>query len=782
MKNLKAVLVKDLRLFRSGAGLLCLILPLILLLALQAGSGDLLQEAYLEPFPIALRDEDGTLMSRSLTSQMKDIELFSEVRDAGTASDRELLDGGCAAVVTLPKDFFYTMYTMDNGLVEVVLNENMPMEASVFQSVLGAVMEIIDSDQAVSRAVYRFSYGDLTEEQKDQLWEENSEFLIADALGRQKIFDGAAEASDRAGAVQRGLFACCLSVICLFFPLTAVKTLPEELNSGVLPRYLAAGGKISIFYFSKFLVSAALTLPSLLLVTFAFQQEHRGLTMLLAAVLFFGAFGFFLMLAAWTGKADSAQRWGNLVLLISLIFGGALYAGELLPGPVQALGRLTLPFYARRGLESIHHGTDALALLLSLWPVWTGGIVFTGLSLPLMGRQSRQQTALKPAEEKKQEEKQVLGHPGRLRILGWKFRAMSGSRAGLAVLLLTALVCGGIARYALGGNGPQALHLAVSLESDGPLAAQLADCLEHQEGVAVRRTDSETGRELLRKGAAEGLLIIGKSYDEALLRGDSPELHYESAAPAVSAQAAREIIAGQAAAQKARTRGLGLAEEKLGRPLTEQEKETLWQNMLREQEQAPELFRVRSADGKPVKIQDPFAPGLAGFAALAVMLTQLTWAAWTGRPDVRRVEKRMLSFPGGRWLSYGTDAGALLLVGLMTGLLCMLPGGPVPWTGALGLLFYVFCVTGAALALTRRTALAGRMDVLAPFLALITCLAGGCFGSLSQFSPVLKFVSLLTPQGLLLRAQAGVCWPVPVLAAAGTVLFLLGAPRKRELE
>ena len=77
-----AVLRKDIRLFLGRAGIAALILPLVLLAALQLGGGDLERQAFLQPFPIATRDEDQTVMSRSLIQQIEQLSIFVQVSAA----------------------------------------------------------------------------------------------------------------------------------------------------------------------------------------------------------------------------------------------------------------------------------------------------------------------------------------------------------------------------------------------------------------------------------------------------------------------------------------------------------------------------------------------------------------------------------------------------------------------------------------------------------------------------------------------------------------------------
>ena len=781
MKPLLAVLWKDLRLFFGATGLIALLLPLVLLLALQAGAGDLMRQAYVEPFPIAIRDEDKTVMSRSLTNQIAEIALFSQVLRAEPGqSDTSLLEEGAAAVITIPKDFFYDMYTMENGAVKVLLNDEMPLEASLLRSVFLSVIQIIRADQSVGRAVFTFCYGPLDQEQEWELWHQTSVQLLQDALGRQQVFDQAVQATDYAAASGRSLFACALSLLCLFFPLTAVRSLSEERTLGVLPRYVAAGGRAWTFFASKFLAALLLTAPACAALLALFRPAGGLLVILTALLLFAGAFGVLLGLTAWAREGMAAQRRGNLYLLFSLVVGGALYPLELLPPAVQLLSRLTLPYYARRGVELAYAGGDVGALMGTLWPVLALGAVGAALALPALLRPvTRSAPAMPAIQNPPQQMEPAAARPGAgalLALTALKTRAMSGGWAGLTALLLTCALCGGVAAQALSGSGPSQLSVAAVPLEESDAALELLQRLEALEGVAVLRCATvQEGRAALSEGRAEGLLTIGSGYTAALETGGDLPLSYESAASAASAQAAREIIAGQASVQQALSRGLRDAAERLGRPLTTAEQSTLLARMDEEDQLLPPLYTVETASGAPLPA-DPMAPNALGCGALVVLFTLFTWGAWTARADARRVEARLKSLPGALLLSYGSDALSLCLIGLLAGAVCLLPGGwpaPLEWEA---LLCYVPCVAGLTLALTR-CALSGRMDVLAPFLALITCLVGGCFGSLESFSPLLRTLSRLTPQGLALAGGRGSVSCLFLLLLAAALFLWLGRPR-----
>ena len=172
------------------------------------------------------------------------------------------------------------------------------------------------------------------------------------------------------------------------------------------------------------------------------------------------------------------------------------------------------------------------------------------------------------------------------------------------------------------------------------------------------------------------MLVIGASYEKALYGQEQLPLYYESRSSAVSEQAAREIIAGQVILQKARVRGFQNAEQILGRSLSAIEREELLRGMETQWEELPPLYEIRTMQGETARtVQNSLAPNQMGFAALAVLLTLLTWGVWTGRRDARRIEQRMKVVLGGAFLSYCSDILALWAAGMLAGLCAPLPAG-----------------------------------------------------------------------------------------------------------
>ena len=777
MIGLRAALYKDFKLFFSAAGLLALLLPVLLIPALRLGMGDLSGQSYVRPFPIAVRDLDNTLMSGSLITQIEDVQLFSRVDRLGEDEpDSAALDAGAVAVVTIPKDFFYDLYRMEDCPVEVALNTGAALEAGLFQAMFSSVMGIIRANKTASLGAYTLAYGELTHELQEQMYAQSAKQLITDALGRQLVFDTRSQAADLAGALERRLLACILGVTALFFVLSAVKALRSELALGVLPRFQAIGRGAASFWASKFLTALFLSLPTVLLCAAVFRDVPVVLLLALYALLLFAAFGVLSALAAWTANPQSAQRWGNLVLLLSLALGGTLWPRSALPAPLPLLGKLTLPYYAALGLEASASGMDLGTVLTLLWPLPVMGAV--GLLLAAPGLRRRAAHGAVPSSPGAPDAPDAQSAPPTgffYRLVGlsrFKLWAMAGGLRGIAAALAVCLLCG-VAAHSVRAGTVGTLELLVCNLDGSALSRELAERVAAAEGVSVTLCGEAEGRRALLDGEAEGLLVIGEGYAAALEADETLPLHYQGGLSARSAQGARELIAGMVAAQRSRQRSALQAAGFLGRSLTEGERITLNGIISDYEGSMPPLFHIEQFRG--AGLDELFVPGQMSFAALAGLFTCLTAASWCGGRDSRLTRLRISAIPRGIWLAYGSDCLALAALGLLSLLAVLLPAGEVPLPAAV---VYALCAAALSLLLTRLTALEGRVDALAPFLALLLCLLGGCFLDLSQLSPKAELPAMIAPPGLAVRAAEGVLPAYGILAAEALICFALGFPRR----
>ena len=844
MKGFRAALYKDMKLLWRGSGLAVLLLPLLLSAAFSLFAADLTGQTGIRPFMIAVRDRDQTLMSGSLVSQMRELELFSEVRKVGeNVTDEELLAEGAAAVITIPKDYFYEMYTASDCPVDVTLNESMPLESSVLQSVFVSVMKIISSDQAAQRGAYRFAYGDLDRQLLDRLYEDTSLDLFEDALSRQAVFENTIQASDTVGAMARRLLASVISML-LFILLTgALVTIPEELALGVLPRYRGTGGSIFAFILSRLvcifllfnlcLLMTGLGMTGILLLTGRSGDFLSGLVLLTGKSSFWSAcwqvWFCILLLAAClaaclllvtllAGTAERARKVCNVLLLISLILGGTLWPCSLLPSPFHLAGRLTLPWYMLLTLEEIAAGSGLSAVLTDLLPVLGAGLVCLLLSILYIassGRiRSNKQQAIARANRQAgpgrtapvftpppADPDHLRSFSGRLAgLTGFKCRIAAG-RAFLPLLLLLA-VCS-LAAGAASGQDSRALRVAVCDLDNSDISAGLTDMIREESRISISFCSPGEGQRLLMTGSIEGLLIIDKGYGDRIQAyaetdldknstGRALPLRYYAASAATSAQGVREIAAGQVCAQRSAWRAIRIAGNLRGTPLNETERQTLLDMIEEEKALLPALYQLHYGSGLPAGI--PFLPGAEAFAAMAALMLMMTAGSFYGRRDAISASVRMQPLPGGRLLSHGSDLLSLTLTGFIYCTAALLPGlllqaaasgtSPAAFAAALPVrtaacFLYAFCGGALSLFLVRKSPMEGRIDAMAPVLTVLLCLTGGCFIDLTSLSRSLYLLSRISPPGLLAGACSGSPLAFAVLAGEGTLLSLLSARRIR---
>ncbi len=370
MRVFWACVKKDIKLFRSGTGLFALCFPVALMLALLVFMGDTaLGRAYVQPFAVAVRDEDQSPMSRSLIRQITQIDIFSQVIDARSESDDALLQRGAAAVITLPEDYFYRVYAMEESPVSIVLNGDMPLEAALTRSMLVSVLDILSANQQAVRAVFLLQYGEMDAAAERKLYAAAADDILRDTLGRQSVFDTETEARDASEQLRLSFFVCAMSMLCMFLPLITLKTLPEELSMGILPRYQAAGGSFGVLLCSKLVSAAALSaLPAAALLVLGRPEGGAALAAVLLPM-FLASFSGALLLSTAVRSEARSQLYGNLILLFMLAAGGALYPLELLPKAVRLAARITLPYYAFAGLRAAAGGAGIFEVLRAVWPL-----------------------------------------------------------------------------------------------------------------------------------------------------------------------------------------------------------------------------------------------------------------------------------------------------------------------------------------------------------------------------------------------------------------------------
>lgn len=817
MHRLRALLLKDLTLFLRGAGLVALLLPFLLLLFFAKEKESLLSDVTLKPFPIAIRDEDETYMSRTLIHMVGEVELFSKVDVVKEESDAELFAKGYAAVTTIPKDFFYEMYVSDKRPALLSLNEGMPLQATLYRAVFTSVMDVIRMEEAAHYGMYFFVYGKLNRQQKIDAYNETSENLFLDILGRQQVFDSDLLHSDAPSSDLRRLVSILLSVVTVLFLTGFLSSVPEERKKRILPRFVALGGNPFYFALSRYLLFLLFLTPILIAVCLLAVQVGRLFLFLCLLVPVSAVFLAFSTLGSYVSGARMMRRVGSVYLLFSLILSGTIWPLRGLPVWMSYLQRLTLPDQFRMILEMptlTESGREMIPFLLVHLFLFLFGWMLPRFYRPKREEEQRKkgrstfqnraevaenlqkergmnraevaenlqmergmnraevvENAQTVAEEDRPkgrtkallEEDRPKGRTktlfrGCLLTLS-KLRLIAGRRREAGGMILVLLLCGFLTAFLQKGEGRE-IHLLIWDEDQTQRSAELVERMTKVDGLRVslkdrKEAEGERKRDLIT-GDAEGMLVIPSGYGRAIVTGKDARLHFESKASSFSNQGLREIIAGQNNILKAEARARLEAQKRLSHPLSEQENHDLSQWMKREESTFPPLYKIETEkETEPEgSFKDPFAPDSFHFAVFGVMILLFAEAEVFASVDHRRVERRMRAYPQGVFMMRFSDLAALVLTGGGV-LLCFLLPGQAVFQRFVPVLLFLIILASLALLLAYRSKNAGRSGAIAPYLALLLGLGGGCFTDVSAFSGLLGKVYPFLPSGALFGAVSG---------------------------
>lgn len=781
MRSILCALYKDLRLFHRGGGWLSLLFPLFLLplMLLLLRPSDFT----VRPFPVAVKDEDRSFMSRSLIEQLRELPLFSEIRviPEGETEERALSEGAAAAV-TIPKDFFYSAYRYRGEPVELSLNSSRPEEAAIFGELFRSVMGIMETEQAVSESVYALCFpGQLSEEKKEEMYESSSKLLLRAVLRRGLIFDERPERKELSRALLIRVLSAVLFFLAFLLPLSILRSEAEERRMGVLPRFLLSGGSRSAFFLSKLLLSLFLFLPPCLLLLLPLHSlgvQEPALFLLFSVLELFSSFLFLSGLTMLFSGGRPLLLFGNLFLAGSLLLGGSFLDPASLPPLLRSLSDLTPLRGNLLFLGLLTKGFSPSLLPLSALPLLLlslCGILFLFISafkarfFPSLSSSS---ISLHMASEGKGRSKELSSAfpegEGRMcffrrltRLSFLRAMALSGRRGGILLLLLSSLLLGAFLSSFPGGGAKRIRIAAVDLDQSEASSLLLSE-LSSSDSLFTLETTEKEARRLLSLGEMEGVLFIKRGYAEGLKEGEKSLLHYESAENSLSSASVRETISGLSISEGILESAKSRAEGLLGRELRKEEEKALSLSIRKRRGEKRLYFE---SEQKGQSGEELLMPGREGFLALYLLLLSFSISGGLFEGGGRASERRMRSMERGVELDLLSAFFGILFL-LTISFLPFLPFCRIGLRGTALLFLYSASLSSLLLLLSSFLRTERGAEGNAALLSLLFSLLGGCFSGLSLLPPLLNVPGFLLPPGLFLRALSG-------RKAAVLLLFLL---------
>ena len=363
-----------------------------------------------------------------------------------------------------------------------------------------------------------------------------------------------------------------------------------------------------------------------------------------------------------------------------------------------------------------------------------------------------------------------------------KLPAMAGSLIALFAAIVATIPMFLTAYYALNATIPTSFRIAY-LDSDGSaISNKLVTLIEKANGSSLELIECASFEDALRlceSNEVEGFLEICSDFEENLKKGRRA-LEYHPSEGASSAQAARELIAGEAVKLGSRLRSEDYFSSVTGAAPNDSEKRELFEifaSQLSSDDSAVEketVFRGGSTVEKPREMNalSAFYARYSGFTSFVIMLLLLMLGAFCGSRDEQHILERISSIKHGRALGFFSTLIALMLFGLLLLIISFIPAGKANGLQIASGVSYVFCAASLSILLGSLSGTA-RAELASPLIAFLTSLAGGCFTDPSALGPSFQTLARSTPQGQYLAALNGEKLFIPIMLAVGTMLLLL---------
>lgn len=348
MKNFLACLKKDILLFFSrGRGIaVVILLPLIMLFTLRLGLQEVSEvRNYIKPFSIVVTDLDQTSMSKMLVDQIENVEVFDNVELRYQKSNDAAFEEGVACEITIPKDYFYDMFTMD-GVIDIRFNSKMPAESELCESFLLQIVDVFRAAQESYCAEYSLRFGDSVSITDNAEWMKLiSERIIANVFDLIASMNQKEYLESLSVQTKAMMSSCVIFLVAFLVPLYTLKSFSDDLDSGMLTRYRSAGGSVTAQILAKFFT--ALLIFSIVAVPFCFALFEGNVLPPLGSslLLFVTCFSILAPFSLCIKRSSTFMLLSNTYLILSVIMSGCIYPLQLYPNWAQAFARFFAPNY-----------------------------------------------------------------------------------------------------------------------------------------------------------------------------------------------------------------------------------------------------------------------------------------------------------------------------------------------------------------------------------------------------------------------------------------------------
>lgn len=369
-KNDLRLMVKDVK-----ALLLLLVMPVIVILVFARALAPLMEKtSFLEPFTMALVDQEGSMWTDLLKAQLTNLGITDSIPDVSEDEAREMIaKGEAAAAIVIPDNLSHSIDYWEPAQGKVLGSSSLYLESRLVNHIALVGSTAVSSGLAALNAIY--DYEQAAGFDKDTLYKEivlANEAFIQVILDRKGLF---AEDSLEATEVDPIAYyaVSLLAIFILFNAIPAIKMLAGERQMGILSRISAAPARPWQLICSKLLLSVLLSVVQFsiiavlmsLAVKVSWNQSTLWVILLFLATALASA-AFSLLLAAVVRSVSSIDLIANLSILLMAVAGGSIYPLSSLPEASRIFSVLTINRWTQEGFVAVLFSQDASAAGRSL--------------------------------------------------------------------------------------------------------------------------------------------------------------------------------------------------------------------------------------------------------------------------------------------------------------------------------------------------------------------------------------------------------------------------------
>ena len=351
----------------------------------------------------------------------------------------------------------------------------------------------------------------------------------------------------------------------------------------------------------------------------------------------------------------------------------------------------------------------------------------------------------------------------------YKFKMMLGDRLFFAAMVILPLLITVASGYALRYEKLDVIAVAAVDEDVSGYSRLLLDRLSGKEGIGLTITGRKNALDLLDRGKAEQVIIIGKGFEDAVKKGGSRGMIELLSAPSsFSADFAREIAAGEAMRLVTDNMAANSVEAQYAK-LGMKKGDSFRNEVIAYAEAFWEPKALMTVDYRELKagvvVTKPERPALpvssaasAGLVTAFIMFYMLFGCSWLIEERMNGTIKRLGAGTGALAASFWGGILALFAAGMLQIILFSavqkILFGVALLSGAfsyLVLISYLFAVIAVSMFLSSVLKTQAQLQAGAPVLALLTGFIGGCFWNFTAMPEKVAKLALITPQGWALR-------------------------------